>query len=224
MKTFSRKFKFSSLEERKSYVAEGYNWCREAGVFNTQRECANLLNMSEGAISKALKGDERALSDSFIFKFNQLILNHSAVDEFATRAIQENSSSNNTPSIPIIPVEAMAGSLGEFSSTILTGSCEMMTSPIRGVDFAIKVNGESMSPDYPNGSVVLVKKINASIFIEWGKVYVLDTPNGAIIKQILRGSQEDEVLCRSINSEYQEFSVKRADVLGWYKVLRVLCA
>ena len=40
-----------------------------------------------------------------------------------------------------------------------------------------------MSPDYPPDCQILIKRIDESAFIDWGKVFVLDTINGTIIKK-----------------------------------------
>lgn len=63
--------------------------------------------------------------------------------------------------------------------------CERVISPIKGADFAITVAGDSMAPEYPEGAKILIKKINEEAFIEWGKVYVLDTCNGTVVKKLM---------------------------------------
>lgn len=73
--------------------------------------------------------------------------------------------------------------------------------------------------EYPSGSKILVKKINEKAFIDWGRVYVLDTCNGAVIKKIMPGSTEDKVKCLSINEEYPSFEVAFDDIFGMYRVL-----
>lgn len=79
-----------------------------------------------------------------------------------------------------------------------------------------------MSPEFPSGSIVLVKKVNENIFLQWGQTYVLDTPNGAVIKQIRKTENPKEVECVSVNPAYQPFRINTDYVLGWYKVLMVI--
>ena len=43
--------------------------------------------------------------------------------------------------------------------------------------------------------------------------------NGTVIKKLNPGRDESEVLCASINPDYQPFSVKPADVYGLYRVI-----
>ena len=86
--------------------------------------------------------------------------------------------------VPLLPVAAQGGTPNNFEYQIMKHDCEMMISPIENISMAITVTGDSMSPEYPSGSKVLVQKINEKAFIEWGNTYVLDTVNGDIINNV----------------------------------------
>ena len=128
----------------------------------------------------------------------------------------------------LLPMSAMGGSLTGFAENGVTlQNCEAVISPIENVDFAITVYGESMSPEYPSGSRILIKKINPSIFIEWGKVYVLDTPNGVIVKEVRKCEGKPEfITCHSINPDpkFSDFDVEMSEIYGMYRVLMCLSA
>lgn len=122
----------------------------------------------------------------------------------------------------VIPIAAQAGKLTEVASSISADDCEKMISPINGVDYAIPVTGDSMSPEYPSGSKVLVARINEKAFIDWGRTYVLDTCNGVVIKNVYPGDTEKTVKCVSVNPNYPSFEIDTDDIYGWYKVLMSL--
>lgn len=126
---------------------------------------------------------------------------------------------NTTYSVPLLPISAQGGSLNDFVVSVKNNECEKIISPIKGVDYAITVSGESMSPEYPSGSQVLIKKINERAFIDWGRVYVLDTCNGTVIKRLFPSDAAGCVVCKSINPEYPSFEVSMEDVYGVYRVL-----
>lgn len=88
---------------------------------------------------------------------------------------QTNVAEEAAKTVLLLPVSAQGGSLNDFVVSVKENDCEKVVSPIRGVDFAMTVSGDSMSPEYPNGSRIFIKRINERAFIEWGKVYVLDT-------------------------------------------------
>lgn len=121
----------------------------------------------------------------------------------------------------LLPVSAQGGSLNDFVVSVKESDCEKVVSPIRGVDFAMTVSGDSMSPEYPNGSRIFIKKINERAFIEWGKVYVLDTCNGTVIKILVPSEKDGYVKCVSINTDpiFAPFEVALEDIYGVYKVL-----
>jgi SOS-response transcriptional repressor LexA len=160
-----------------------------------------------------MNGNEKYLTDSLIAK----------VSKFYEENFDGSGNKMNKGTLPVIPTEAMAGTLGEFEDSVHAYECERMISPIKGADYAIKVCGDSMSPEIPNGSQILVKKIWEEEFIEWGKIFCLDTRNGAVIKRIYPTDNPDVVECRSVNPEYPPFRVNVRSVFGWYRVLMVMC-
>lgn len=123
--------------------------------------------------------------------------------------------------VPLLPLSAQGGPLNDFVLSVREADCEKVVSPIPGADLAITVSGDSMAPEYPNGSRLLIKRINEKAFIEWGKTYVLDTCNGSVIKRIVPSAKEGFVKCLSINTDpiYAPFEVALSDIYGIYKVL-----
>lgn len=127
--------------------------------------------------------------------------------------------------VPLVPVSAHGGSLSAFSEQVRLTDCEMIASPMEGTDMAIPITGDSMAPDYPNGAIVLIKKINAEAFIEWGKAYVLDTRNGIVVKILTPGETKNSVRCVSINPDpiYAPFDISADDIFGIYAVKMCMC-
>lgn len=123
---------------------------------------------------------------------------------------------------PQLPVSALAGTLTGFTDSIREWDLENVVVPIKGVDLVIPLSGDSMKPDYPEGCLLLTKRINEKAFIEWGKVFVLDTCNGIVIKQIYPSEEESKVKCVSINTLYPPFEVNKEDIIGWYIVLMIM--
>lgn len=122
---------------------------------------------------------------------------------------------------PLLPLAAQGGTLNDFVMSVKVAECERVVTPIRDVDFVMTVTGDSMAPDYPNGAQVLIKKVDETAFIEWGRVYVLDTCNGSVIKEVRKGGDGDSVQCYSLNPDpkYQPFAVRFTDIYGMYRVL-----
>lgn len=206
-------------------VRRAFNILKVRGIIHSQRDFANLLDVNEGTVSKALKGKEKYLTESFANKVSKTFLQVTGQriweceqEERLIPSFDETDSYTLT----VIPTQAMAGTLGEFADSINEYECEQMVSPIKGVDYAIKVCGDSMTPEIPNGSQILIKKILEEQFVEWGKIFCLDTQNGAIIKKVFPTKDPEVIECRSVNPEFPPFTINVKYINGWYKVLMVL--
>ena len=199
--------------DKVTLLKEAFDNLRFHGIVKSQKEFAQLIGTSENSLSRALKGDEAYLTDSFISKVEAAYKHYLAppTEEEITQEM-----------VLVIPTGARAGTLADFSASIQAYDCERMVTPIKGADYAIQVTGDSMSPEYPSGSMILIKRINEKAFIEWGKTYVLDTENGAVIKTIRKTDNPDVIECVSLNPAYQPFTMDTKYINGWYRVLMVL--
>ena len=196
------------IEERMRILQSVYTEILRTGKVRNKKEFAALYGINPSSLSAAMNGDERYLTDNLIERIQAYTEKTEEPDTMET--------------IPVIPVEAMAGTLQEFFQSVQEYDCERMISPIKGADYAIKVNGDSMSPEIPNGSHILLKRILEDQFVEWGKIFCLDTANGAVIKRVFPTDDPEVVECRSINPEYPSFKVNTKHINGWYRVLMVM--
>lgn len=117
-------------------------------------------------------------------------------------------SSNSPLGIPLIPVDAMAG-FAKGETQVLEYECDRYVIPaFRDAEFLIQVKGSSMIPKYNSGDIVACKKLPMdSLFFQWNKVYVLDTDQGALIKRIKAGSDQEHLLIVSDNERYEPFEL-----------------
>lgn len=194
----------------------------------TQSQMGEILGCGQTNISEI----ERNKKDIDVTQYQTLceLYGEDEVSTFQINNINDdaNTIADNTGyATYLLPQSAMGGPLSGFAEDGVTlQNCEKVISPIKGVDFAITVYGESMSPEYPSGSRVLIKKIDPSVFIDWGKVYVLDTSNGVIIKELHKNEKDGYVTCHSINPDpkFADFDLEISDVYGFYRVLMCLSA
>ena len=122
--------------------------------------------------------------------------------------------------VPLVPVDAMAGRLSMFSEEIDINDCEQVISPVRDVDFAIKVSGDSMEPEIPDGTVIFIKRINDRLFIPWGHPLVVDTENGTLLKMLYPSDEDSScVEAKSYNAKYPPFLVPKDSIYGIYRIM-----
>lgn len=196
--------KMEKLQILNAYYAEAVR----TGRVKSKKEFAALIGINPSSLSAAMNGDDKYLTDSLISRVQ--------MDNPPTQEEIEQEM------VLVIPTGARAGTLADFATSISAYDCERMVTPIKGADYAMQVTGDSMSPEYPSGSMILIKRINEKAFIEWGKTYVLDTENGAVIKTIRRTDNPDVIECVSLNPAYQPFTMETKYINGWYRVLMVL--
>ena len=130
---------------------------------------------------------------------------------------------NPREGIPLIPFSAMAGALmGE--QTALEYECERYVVPaFSGADFLMQVKGSSMVPTYISGDIVACRRVPMSdLFFQWNKPYVLDTAQGAIIKRIKPGSDNQHVLIVSDNKDYDPFELPYEDIYAVALVIGII--
>ena len=196
-------------QEKIDALNDAYNRCISSGSVRNKAEFADLVGVNRSTISSAFSGNESYLTDKLIAKI---------VSTLGGGNVRE----PGEFTIPVLPIGARAGTLADWSDAVRDCDCERIVSPIRGADYALLVSGDSMSPEYPSGSHILVKRIDEEAFIAWGEVYLLDTVNGPVLKRVRKTERDGVVECVSINPAYQPFRVECRNILGWYRVLMCL--
>lgn len=125
--------------------------------------------------------------------------------------------------IPLLPIDAMAGALTS-EQTVLEYECERYVVPVfGGADFLIPVSGNSMTPTYYPGDIVACKRVPLSgLFFQWGKIYVIDTSQGPLIKRIKPGQSPEQLCIVSDNNDYDPFQLPITDVRAVALVVGVI--
>lgn len=198
----------------------------------TKAEIARRLGISPQEFNNVHSGT-RGLTDNFLDRFietfgvNSVDLFEQTDSVYKPEINDESQDFIGQPiderrTIPLLPLLAQGGKLNDFVVSVGEYDCERIISPIRDAQLAITVSGESMAPEYPAGSVVLVKRIDERKFIEWGRAYIVDTANGVVIKYLAPSDKgEGYIRCISLNPEprYAPFDISLSDVFGVYRVL-----
>ncbi|MEG1998684.1 MAG: S24 family peptidase [Bacteroidales bacterium] len=128
--------------------------------------------------------------------------------------------------IPLIPIDCIAGYNGDDVSDVTLAECIRYNIPdfeAAGAEYLIRVSGSSMSPLYNNGDMLACRKISAITFFQWGRVYVLDSLQGAMVKRVLPcDGDEDKIICKSDNPQYPPFSLYKTEIRSLSTVIGVI--
>ena len=216
---------YVSVSERFVKCAE---YLIETRKLRNQAELVRLLGLSKGYVSQLMSG-KREPSETIVSnlcaRFPELnaqwIMTGAGemTQDVGLRPVEEFIEPNT---VPMLPIFAQAGHLTEWSEGIEEAKCERVISPVKDIDMAVHIYGESMYPDIPNGSVVYVRKVTGPV-IDFGRAYILDTTDGPVVKYIAPGSDDAHLKCISANHDprFADYEILKTDILGMYRV--VMC-
>ena len=191
----------------------------------SQNAFAQAIEVSQSSVSSMItKGTEPAskMIKAILSRFNDISA------EWLLFGTGEMMKPKDTPIIynetkPRIPYDASAGTLTNTVNGVTPADCEQI--PVIGIlpryDFTIRITGRSMEPEYYAGDEVACMRINERGFIQWGRVHVLDTTQGVVIKRIYENG-ESSIRCSSFNPEYPDFTIDKADIRSYNMVVGML--
>ena len=126
--------------------------------------------------------------------------------------------------IPLIPIDAIA-EWGKQDIQVMDYETKRYVVPEFDelkVDFMIRIKGNSMYPSFTNGDLVACKKLPTDTFLQWHKVYVLDTIQGAMIKRLHPSNKKDHILCVSDNESFEPFDLARKEMYSLAIVVGII--
>jgi phage repressor protein C with HTH and peptisase S24 domain len=119
---------------------------------------------------------------------------------------------------PRLPVNGTAGQ-NEIMDGVTLDQCEQVpvVPMFPNYTFTMKVTGESMLPYINPGDEVACLKIEESSFLQWGRIYVLFTSQGVIVKKIFDSG--DGIRCVSFNESFPDFIVPKSEIYSFNLVI-----
>ena len=184
-----------------------------------QKELADYLGIGEPAVSKMAKGYTNP-SEGNLYKIlnNNQGWDTSMLEEEHIEIRHDATTKKASKGLPVLSFAAMAGHLSENNGTEFSDEFEHCVIPdftSRGADFLIRVDGDSMYPRYANGELLAVRIIDTPTFFQWGRVYVMSTQQGCVVKRIFPDpNNENNILCHSENcANYPDYTIPKGDVL-----------
>lgn len=181
----------------------------------SDRQFASIINMPQTTISNMFVRDSAPKSDilgKILNAFPELSAEWLLRGKGSMYIATESGGSEETR--PRIPFDAAAGTLTVGVDGVMPYQCEQMpvVRAFPRYDFTILVRGESMAPEYQSGDEVACLYVRESTYTQWGRVHVLDTTQGVVIKRIY--DRGDMVLCKSDNPRYEDFSIPKSEVFN----------
>ena len=118
--------------------------------------------------------------------------------------------------LPLIPFDAIAGLPSIDNIGIAFPDCQQYLIPefiARGADYLVRVSGSSMYPKYSNGDLLACQIVHDILFFQWGKIYVIDSSQGVLVKRIFQSDIADHIRLVSDNRDnYPPFDFPTSDI------------
>lgn len=128
--------------------------------------------------------------------------------------------------IPLVPAQAVGGLSGSdfsISDDDVIGYYVIPGFQNKGIDFMIRITGDSMAPRLWGGDIIACSIIRNSNFIQWNKTHLIATRDqGLLVKRLRKSTDPDCILAVSNNPDYDPFDIPKQDILGIARVVGVI--
>lgn len=179
------------------------------GVHCGHDDIARKLGRNRVNVTKAINGDSRYLTRSFLRSFAAAYSDYINEDWLLDgKGQMEKADRKSTrPHIPADKAVVAAGFVGSAIGSVQESECEVrpVMAPLPWYDFTIEVSGDSMEPTLRSGDTIACEWLHDSTEFVRNRIYVLDTAEGAVVKRVER--KGNTLHCHSDNLEYPDFDV-----------------
>lgn len=192
------------------------------------REFERAIGVSNGTVRHITDALSANLKEKISANFPQLSMNWLLTGEGemlrSSKAAPSQPDANERPvlkevtkgGLPLIPIDAVAGFNGWDECGVSEMDCTHYDVPdfeTAHADFLIRVSGSSMYPKYSSGDILACRKIDEITFLQWGKIYVIDSRQGAMVKRLFpMEGNADMILCKSDNPNYPPFELPKEEI------------
>lgn len=227
---------------------EAFNYLRFKGVVSTQRDVAVAMNSTPSNVSRALKGDDRVITDNFLVRFSETFSDISATwlltgegEMLSEQPVQydiDTAAELRQRGVELIPMYSEAFRAGNDGATFSATDAQVESYwAIPGVKAqqVISVTGDSMEPTILRGASVAIAPMHFQtdepFAIPFGEVFAIvlhdpDDPSDTVtsyVKRLYRhpsaDKQQTHWMAHSDNPRYEDFEICIANITSLWRVL-----
>lgn len=188
---------------------QAIEYLKNKGQARTHLDMATLMGIRQPHLTSAIKGDERRLTEGLLRKFAAAYSDY--IDETWLLTGEGKMAKPERDLRPHIETKVRAGFMDDLSEGDHGENLLPVLPFFKDYDFTIKVIGDTMEPVYREGDILACRKVNDSFNPLIGKVCVLDTIEGAVVK-VIKGTAENGVVCHSFNNNYPDYEIQARNI------------
>lgn len=192
-----------------------FNHLKSKGLIHSQKELAVEIGSEPETISRAMKGNEKYLTETLLMRINNSfdnIFNESwlLTGEGNMLKSDEITDFKDYRLVPVYNLDVVGG---VNNSVVDTSEYIVDHIPFKNAredDISVHVTNNSMYPIYPPGCFIQIRKIEDwRDYLEYGQVYVIELNDGRrLLKQIRKNRDKNCFTFISFNEEYDETEIR----------------
>lgn len=199
----------------------------------SQARFSRLIGVDPSTLSKILT-ERMPVTDSFI---NRVVVNLGVSKDWLVNGrgvpfakgsepdvvCAETSVSAAPRGVPVYDVEATAGVAPlsrAFTSDRAIGYLDIPELSTRCV--VVRVSGDSMAPEIPNGALIAIREISDTSVIAWGSVYLIELEDYRLVKCLRKNPDPKMVTLRSYNDDYDDIEIPRDKIIKLFLVENII--
>lgn len=194
-------------------------YLKDIGKIHIQRDIVAAISGNESNVTQALKGNPRYLTKPFLKRFA-----HAYSDYINEEWLLTGEGRMEKPSHDMRPhydVTAAAGFMDGISEGKMSAEFRAMAIPFLNYDFSIDAHGNSMMPRIEDGDSLLCRKSDDPLNPPIGKICVIDTTEGAVVK-VIEDVGEETMTLHSLNPAYSDYEIGLATILNIAEVVGLI--
>lgn len=90
---------------------------------------------------------------------------------------------------------------------------------ISGASFCVYMTGKAMEPDLHPGDVLICQYIETPKYLEFGRVYFIETSQGYMVRRIMIGRVEGSLLLTSPNEFFENIEIAKSNIQSYSLIL-----
>ena len=148
---------------------------------------------------------------------SQLVEKHDSISIDTMKTLQK----INSFLLPILPAKAKAGTSYGHQYSILHQDIREWKHIKKGRvgnAIGIRVQGDSMEPEFSEGDILICKKIYAPSINQECVMVVVTKENNIFLKNVSINNDSSMIQMNSVNKEYPSFELDQDDILEFWKV------
>ena len=204
----------------------------------TQQQFAEMIGMDGPNLSRILNG-KVPFSDAMV---NRIVVNLGVSKEWLVNGsdipfakshphqphtldgdLQPGTVNRHGEGAPIYDIDVTAG-YGELSTMFtderIVGYLQLpQVNPNNSI---VRVSGDSMTPQIPNGAWISIRRIDSHGTIFWGQTYLVYLEDYRMVKVLRRHDDPSKVILHSVNPDYDDMEINRSEIKALFIIDAVI--